>query len=186
MERGRLAPGRHQQLVCERLLQGRRRQKPQPVLLSDSATAQLNNHNRAAPAQHSTQPNPPVSRPILTDSCTSSCSCFWRFCTCSGVRGVCWPPNVVLLLEAEVAEARQLTLQVCCLLLRCCCLLAGGARWAAPLLLCMSRMVLYCMYVCVEKLMQQAPSVATAVADRLSQPHTKQQQTKDVPMQPVQ
>lgn len=60
----------------------------------------------------------PVSIAIFDASCTRSCSCFCRFCACSGVKvGCCCdvPANVEL--ELEDAEARQTTLHVSCLCL---------------------------------------------------------------------
>lgn len=62
----------------------------------------------------------------MTASCTRSCSCFCRFCTCSAVNGVCCcPPKVVL--DAEVADALQTTLHVVCL-----CLAAVGRLLPMP------------------------------------------------------
>lgn len=86
--------------------------------------------NQLQEAPDSTNTSPPVSKLILTASCTRSCSCFCRFCTCSAVNGVCWfPPKVVL--EAEVADALHTTLHVVCL-----CLAAVGrllpTPWALP------------------------------------------------------
>lgn len=79
----------------------------------------------------------PVSTPSLTASCTRSCSCFWRFCTCSGVRGgvaVCWPKG------AEAPVALHCILQVRCL----------GAAAAGPFLHARCCQCLACILCCWE------------------------------------